>query len=131
MIPSESVVTDVSQYAPAPREKRAGVSDPLDQAGQTVLGMLQQAAVVAKENCQQALDVAQKISLQLRAAEDRIKDLEADIQHYKERAARAEQWLLCISRDIEQKFLDPNAGRSRHPPARQSVSSGRRLEAAE
>ena len=91
MIPSESVVTDVSQYAPAPREKRAGVGDPLDQAGQTVLGMLQQAAVVAKENCQQALDVAQKISLQLRAAEDRIKDLEADIQHYKERAARAEQ----------------------------------------
>jgi hypothetical protein len=141
MDPSESVpsfapelkqkLIDVSLFAPAPKHERTDVSDPLDQAGQTVLGMLQQAAVAASENCQQALDVAQKLSLQLRAAEDRIKDLEADVQHYQERAARGEEWLLHIAKDIELKFLDPNAGRSQQSPARQSGPLRRRLEAAE
>ena len=83
--------------------------------------MLEQAAAVAAQNCQHAVDVAQKISLKLRAAEDRIKDLEAEIGHYQERAARAEQWLQRISQEIEQRFLDEKADRSRPAPRHQSI----------
>jgi BMFP domain-containing protein YqiC len=129
--PLPETLTDVSPLTPAPRHKRADVSDAVDQAGQTVLGMLQQAAVVAKENFQHALDVAHKLSVQLRATEERVKELEAEVQHCDERAARAEQWLLRISKEIEQRFLDPNAGRSRQSPPRQGFPVGRGLEAAE
>jgi hypothetical protein len=91
----------------APAQKRAsGNGDTLDQAGQTVMGMLQQAAAAANENCQHALGVAQKLSLQLRAAEERVEALEAEVRHYHDRASRAEQWLVRISREIEQKFLE-------------------------
>jgi hypothetical protein len=103
------VVSDVSNaIAPfAPAQKRAsGNGDALDQAGQTVMGMLQQAAAAANENCQHALGVAHKLSLQLRAAEDRVKALEAEVRHYHDRANRAEQWLVRISKEIEHKFLD-------------------------
>jgi hypothetical protein len=86
------------------------------------MALLQESAVVARQNCQHALDVAHKLSLQLRAAEDRIKDLEADVRLHQERASRAEQWLLRIARDIEQRFL----GSSSPQPARpQNVASFR------
>ena len=98
-------------FAPAPK-RAASDDDPLDQAGHTVMGMLQQAAAVATENCQQALDVAHKLSLQLLAAEDRIKTLEAEVRHYQDRAGRAEQWILRISREIESKFLETGVGPS-------------------
>jgi hypothetical protein len=114
-------------FAPA----KAVNSDPLEQAGHSVLDMLQQAAAVAAQNCQHAVGVAQKISFKLRAAEDRIKDLEAETAHHQERAARAEQWLLRISREIEQRFLDAKADRSRPAPRHQSALFGRGLEAAE
>src|SRR6516165_11461546 len=90
-------------FATAP--KAVNSDDLLDQAGHCVIGMLEQAAAVAAQNCQHAVDVAHKISLKLRAAEDRIKDLEAEIVHYRERAGRAERWLLRISQEIEQRFL--------------------------
>jgi hypothetical protein len=75
--------------------------------------MLQRAALAASENCQHAMDLAHKLSLQLRAAEGRLKALEADVGYYQDRADRAEQWLLRISQEIEQRFLNPNAGRPR------------------
>ena len=80
------------------------------------MGMLQQAAAVATDNCQQALDVAHKLSLQLLAAEDQIKRLEAEVRHYQDRAGRAEQWLLRISREIESKFLETGVGRPQQIP---------------
>jgi hypothetical protein len=100
-----------------PMQRRSsGNGDALDQAGQTVMGMLQQAAAVANENCQYAVGVAHKLSLGLRAAEDRIKTLEAEISHYQDRAGRAEQWLLRISREIESKFLETGEGRPQQIP---------------
>ncbi len=39
------------------------------------------------------IDMAQKLSHQLRAAEDRIAELEAEVAAHQERAERAEQWL--------------------------------------
>jgi hypothetical protein len=103
---SETVVP----FVPAPRERVSNDGDPLDNAGQTIMGLLQQAAGVAKEEHQYALDAAHKLLLRLRAAEDQIKALEAGVRHYRDRAARAEQWLLRISKEIEQRFLrEPSA----------------------
>jgi hypothetical protein len=121
----------VVPFAPARRASIATDHDPLDQAGHNVMGMLEQAAAIAKENCRHALDAAHKLSMQLRAAEDRTRSLEADVSYYQERAARAEQWLLRISRDIEQRFLDPNATREHQAPRRQNFSYEHDLDAAE
>ena len=49
----------------------------LDKAGQTILQLLSKAADVAEQNSRHAIDTAQRLSHQLRAAEDRIAELEA------------------------------------------------------
>ena len=65
--------------------------------------------------------MAQKLSHQLRAAEDRIAELEAEVGMYQEKADRAEQWLHRVYTEIEDRFLRRttavvgrlNAGRAR------------------
>lgn len=115
----------ITRFAPTSRDGAANDGDSLDKTGQTILGLLQQAAGAAKDNCQHALGVAHKLSLQLRAAEERIKELESDVRHYKDRADHAEQWLLRISEEIEHRFLDINGERSRDAPARQNSAKRR------
>jgi hypothetical protein len=101
---SEAVIALAS--AVSGRVSDEGDSDSLDNSGHTIIDLLQRAADTSKENCQRATDVAQKLALQLRAAEDRVRDLEADVGHYKDQAVRAEEWLHFISRQIEQQFRD-------------------------
>ena len=48
---------------------------------------------------------------QLRAAEDRIAELEADVGMYQEKADRAEQWLHRVYTEIEDRFLRQDDGR--------------------
>jgi hypothetical protein len=93
------------QYAPPPKEPR-NEGDPVDNSGHAIMVLLQEAATVAKGNSERAMDLAHKLSIQLRNAEDRIKELEGDIQHYQDRALRAEKWLVRIYQEIEQKFID-------------------------
>ena len=82
-----------------------GHDDQLDKAGQSILGLLHKAAGVAEENSRYELDMAQKLSHQLRAAEDRIAELEAEATAYRDRADRAEQWLHKVYTEIEDRFL--------------------------
>jgi hypothetical protein len=77
----------------------------LDKSGQTVLQLLHRAADVAENNSRHALEMAQKLSHQLRTAEDRIAELEAEAESYRERAERAEQWLHKVYAEIENRFL--------------------------
>lgn len=95
----------------APAARRVASDDPLDSTGQNLLALLNQAADIAEKNSQQALDIAHKLSVQLRAAEDRIKELEADIRYHQSRADRAERWLHQISTEIEKRFF---SGRRRN-----------------
>ena len=121
---SETVVPFTSVRA----EKLSNDQDPLDQAGQSIMGLLQQAATTAKENCGRALRVAHGLSLQLRAAEDQIKALEAELHHFQDRAARAENWLQRISREIETRFFEPNdAHQQQHSSARQNGPYSRKV----
>jgi molecular chaperone GrpE (heat shock protein) len=80
-------------------------NDQLDKAGQTILQLLGKAADVAEQNSRHAIDTAQRLSHQLRAAEDRIAQLEAEVEAYREQAERAEQWLHKVYTEIEDRFL--------------------------
>jgi hypothetical protein len=50
-------------------------NDQLDTAGQTILQLIHGAAGVAEENSRHAMEMAQKLSHELRAAEDRVAEL--------------------------------------------------------
>ena len=80
----------VIQFARVAKSSEANEGDQLDKAGQTLLQLVQNAAGVAEENSRRALSAAQNLSHQLRAAEDRIAELEAEVAAYQERADRAE-----------------------------------------
>ena len=77
----------------------------LDKAGQTILQLLNKAADVAEQNSRHAIDTAQRLAHQLRAAEDRIAELEAEVEAYRQQAERAEQWLHKVYTEIEARFL--------------------------
>jgi hypothetical protein len=79
--------------------------DQLDKAGQTILRLLHKAAGVAEENSRHALDMAQKLSHQLRAAENRIAELEAEVDLYRDKSDRAERWLHKVYMEIEERFI--------------------------
>ena len=68
---------------------------------------------------QHALEVAQKLSHQLRAAEDRIAELEAEVGIYQDKADRAEQWLHKVYTEIEERFLRQDDDRRDVTGARQ------------
>jgi hypothetical protein len=80
-------------------------ADQLDSAGQAILKLLHKAADAAEANSQQALETVQKLSSQLRAAEDRIAALEAELQLNRDRAERAVGWLNKISTEIEHRLI--------------------------
>ena len=95
----------VIPFARAAKGSAPDDADQLDKAGQALLQLVQNAAGVAEENSRRALSMAQKLSHQLQAAEDRIAELEAELTTYQEKADRAEQWLHCVYTEIEDRFL--------------------------
>jgi hypothetical protein len=97
---SESVIP----FAPA-KNAVPDNADQLDKAGQTILQLLRKAAGVAEANSRHAVDMAQKLSHQLRAAEDRIAELEAEVGVYRDKADRAEQWLHRVYTEIQDRFV--------------------------
>jgi predicted nucleic acid-binding Zn-ribbon protein len=52
-----------------------------------------------------AIETTQRLSHQLRVAEDRVAQLEAEIDAYRQKAERAEQWLHTVYTEIENRFL--------------------------
>lgn len=95
----------VIPFARAAKGSAPDDADQLDKAGQALLQLVQNAAGVAEENSRRALSMAQKLSHQLQAAEDRIAELEAELTTYQEKADRAEQWLHRVYTEIEDRFL--------------------------
>jgi len=99
-VPSEVVVF-------APKQTSRDKADSIDQVGRTLIAMVQEAANSSKENVERAVSMAHKLSIQLRAAEDRISQLEGEVQRLETRASRAEQWLGAIKNEIEEKLIAP------------------------
>jgi hypothetical protein len=120
MTPSRKVIP----FARAERTSPSDGADQLDKAGQTILQMLHRAAGIAEENSRQALETAQKLSHQLRATENRVAELEAEVATYQERAERAEQWLHRVYTEIEDRFLRQSD--DRHATPQRSQRANRR-----
>ena len=95
-------------FAPKPKDARND-GDPVERSGQAIVALLQQAAETANSNCDRAMDLAHKLSMELRAAEERVRQIELEMRHYQDRAQRAEQWLVRIYEDIEHKFFESKA----------------------
>jgi hypothetical protein len=77
----------------------------LDSAGQAILKLLDRAASAAEANSRQSLEAAQRLSSQLHAAQGRIAALGSELQFYREKADRAENWLNKISIEIENRLI--------------------------
>jgi len=106
------VPEQVRQFAPkeknplAPREgPPRSDGDPLDQAGQAIVVLVQRASNLSNETCDRAIGQARNLSLQLHAAEGRIDQLQAELERCQDRAARAEKWLTLIYQEIEEKLI--------------------------
>jgi hypothetical protein len=97
----------------SPTDKGSDVDRPnqLESAGESILRLLEKAASVAEENTRRGLVMAEKLANQLRAAEDRIAELEAEVVAHRNQADRAEQWLHKVYTEIEGRFLRQNGGR--------------------
>jgi uncharacterized protein YlxW (UPF0749 family) len=104
----------VVRFSRAQRDSNLGNGDQLDRAGQMILQLLGEAAGVVEENGKHAIETAQRLSHQLRAAENRVTELEAEVAAYQNKADRAEQWLNRVYSEIEERFLrqDRNAQRA-------------------
>jgi hypothetical protein len=93
----------------APKERRRDDIDPADRTGAAIIAALQQADNVSKADCDRAMDLAHKLSVQLRTVEDRVNELQAEIEYFQNRAVRAEMWLQVIQKEIEDKLIAPMA----------------------
>ena len=89
----------------APKEKVPSRVAQLDDAGQAIVAQIRTAADLAREDCDRAMSLAHKLSMELRAAEDRTQRMTREVEHWRDRAARAEQWLQTIQQEIEEKLL--------------------------
>jgi hypothetical protein len=95
----------MSNTIPFANSRQSNGADQLDAAGQNIVQLLHKAAGVAETNSRKAIDVAQKLSHQLRAAEQRISELEAEAEACHKKSERAEQWLHHVYSEIEDQFL--------------------------
>jgi hypothetical protein len=94
----------------APISKGQPVSNIVaDDSGRAIVTLLQKAAKIAKDDCARAMDLAHKLASQLRAAEERVRELEVEAAHFRDRASRAEEWLLRIHNEVEDKFFQKPA----------------------
>ena len=100
---------EVIPFAKAVEGGRRDNSNQLDEAGEAILQLLGRAADVADQNSRQAIETAQRLSQQLRASENRVAQLEAEIEAYRQKAERAEQWLHTVYKEIEDRFLKQEA----------------------
>jgi hypothetical protein len=105
----------------APTAKAQAANVVVDDAGRTIIAMLQKASEVSKEDCARAMDAAHKLSFELHAAEQRVREAEAEVAYFRERATHAEAWLLRIHNEAEQVFFQKNEQESRRAPIERSA----------
>jgi hypothetical protein len=92
-----------------PKERPRNYAPLVEEAGEAIIAKIQKAADLSNENCDRAMKLAHKLSMQLRAAEDRVNQLEAEVELLRDRAVRAERWLQTIQTEIEEKLITPRS----------------------
>ena len=96
-----------SVVAFAPKKGHQDAAMLADDAGHRIIALVQEAADVAKQGCERAMGLAHKLSSQLQAAEERARELEAELVHFRDRAERAEDWLENIHSQVQKTFFSP------------------------
>ena len=81
--------------------------DQIEAAGHSILSILDRAADIAKANNQRSLEITQRLSNKLRAAKDRIAELEAEVEFYQNNAEHAEWWINKIHIAIDEQLVHP------------------------
>ena len=114
----------VIPFTPAARSAAPDGIDQVDKAGQTILGLLHKAAEVAEQTVNMPSIWPRSFPI-LRAAEDRIAELQAEVGMYRDKADRAEQWLHRVYTEIEDRFLREAGGVRGSPQRRQGAHSAR------
>ncbi len=101
---SEPVVPSITAMEGEEKETQ------VDPIGDHILDSLHKATSLAEGNSRYAVGIAQKLSDQLYAAENRITELEGQIQKleaerqlYRDKSERAEAWLNKISGQIQEQ----------------------------
>src|SRR5262245_24302289 len=94
------------KYPPSPKEEASlRDRDPLDQTGEAIVALLENASISSKQALDRANALAGELSLRLHAAEERINQLQAEIEQARLRADRAEEWMIRIYQEIEERLL--------------------------
>lgn len=104
-----------SVVAFAPNKGHQDAAMLADDAGHRIIALVQEAADVAKQGRERAMDLAHKLSSQLQAAEARARELEAEVSHFRGRAERAEDWLANIHSHVEKTFFRPPGEKNESP----------------
>src|ERR1700674_2609258 len=81
--------------------------------GHGIVALVQKAADLAKTDCNRAMDLAHRLSSELRAAEERAREFEAQANYFRDRAAHAEEWLVRIRREVQETFFEAKEQRQR------------------
>ena len=92
-----------------PRERPRSYAPLVEEAGEAIIAKIKKAADLSNENCDRAMKLAHRLSMQLRAAEDRVNQLEAELELLRD---RAERWLQTIQKEIEEKLIAPRSANS-------------------
>jgi hypothetical protein len=85
-----------------------------DDVGDGIMALLQEAAERSRQDCARAMDLAHKLTMQLRDAEERAGELEGEVNYFREKAAKAEKWLTIIHTGVEKMFFEKNKSTNGH-----------------
>ena len=107
----------VLKFAP-PKEKAPNRVAQLDDAGQAIVAQIRTAADLAKEDCDRAMSLAHKLSMELRAAEDRISEWRGKLS-----TGKNEQPAPNNGFGRSSKRLKRNCSLGDHSPARKGSQS--------
>jgi uncharacterized protein YlxW (UPF0749 family) len=89
-----------------------------DAAGHVVLKLLHKAAGAAEATTRRAFERSEQLSNELHAAQNRVAELEGEVQYYRDKADCAEEWLRKISAEIEDRLINRPEKKQREASAR-------------
>jgi hypothetical protein len=87
--------------------KPAASSSAIDEAGEALIAMLNEASTLSNGNRERATDLVDGLSGRLEAARDRLHQLQTEVDRMRGRALNAEKWLALIQKEIEQTLIGP------------------------
>jgi len=100
-----AAIPDVAEAKNTEADVVDRAADVVDRAGNAIVELVNRAASNGEANLLAAQETAEKLAYQLRAAQGRINELEANVRYYQDRTERAEKWMHQISSEIHRKFL--------------------------